>query len=163
MWKILRIILWVWACSYSQFHIHQIRFLALAQCLISAAVKEKRTAVGRSLVLPLIVREEETEGGSVLARTLVHQRYEESFHPVSCESERMRGGRKGEERLWLALSWVSHLSNNATGKCLYNWLPSHRFIQLLLQCGMRLLHHCQRVFLHSGLIRLLCVWLACSL
>lgn len=45
------------------------------------------------------------EGGSVLAKALLHQRYEESFHLVSCESERLEGwgekerGREGRERL----------------------------------------------------------------
>lgn len=52
-------------------------------------------------MLPLKVGEEEMEGGRVLVRALLHQRYEESFHLVSCESERMEGlgGRKrGRER-----------------------------------------------------------------
>lgn len=47
-------------------------------------------------MLPLKAREEEMEGGTVLARALLHQRYEESFHLVSCESERMEVGRRRE-------------------------------------------------------------------
>ena len=95
----------------------------LAQYLIPATAPwtEMRATAGRSLVLPLKVWEEEMEGGSVLARALLHQRYEESFHLVSCESERTEGWvgrerqrereREKKEILWLALSWVSHLSS----------------------------------------------------
>ena len=73
----------------------------LAQYLIPATAPLKTSAAaGRSLALPLKVWEEEMEGGSVLARALLHQRYEESFHLVSCESGRDGGvgGERDRER-----------------------------------------------------------------
>lgn len=86
-------------CLNPWFHIYQIRLLAVSLFLIPATVRltlRERTAAGQSLVLPLKVREEEMEVQSVLVRALLHQRYEESFHLVSCESERIEGWEEGE-------------------------------------------------------------------